>query len=94
MFDVIILGGGAAGFYGAIHIAERNPKLKIAILERGKEVLTKVKVSGGGRCNVAHAEFDPKEITKNYPRGERELVGPFHTYCSGDTMAFFKKRGI
>ncbi len=94
MFDVIVLGGGAAGFYGAIHIAEHNPKLKIAIVERGKEVLTKVKVSGGGRCNVAHAEFDPREISKNYPRGERELVGPFHTYCSGDTMAFFQKRGI
>src|SRR5690606_17557216 len=74
--------------------AEHNPKLKIAIVERGKEVLTKVKVSGGGRCNVAHAEFDPREISKNYPRGERELVGPFHTYCSGDTMAFFQKRGI
>lgn len=94
MFDVIVLGGGAAGFFGAIHMAEQNPKLKIAIVERGKEVLTKVKVSGGGRCNVAHAEFDPKEISKNYPRGERELVGPFHTYCSGDTMAFFQKRGI
>ncbi|MCM4163772.1 MULTISPECIES: NAD(P)/FAD-dependent oxidoreductase [unclassified Arenibacter] len=94
MFDVIVLGGGAAGFYGAIHIAEHNPNLKIAIVERGKEVLTKVKVSGGGRCNVAHAEFDPREIPKNYPRGERELVGPFHTYCSGDTMAFFQKRGI
>jgi predicted Rossmann fold flavoprotein len=94
MFDVIVLGGGAAGFYSAIHIVERNPKLKVAILERGKEVLTKVKVSGGGRCNVAHAEFDPKELTKNYPRGERELLGPFHTYCSGDTMAFFEKRGI
>ncbi|MEZ4969492.1 MAG: NAD(P)/FAD-dependent oxidoreductase [Flavobacteriaceae bacterium] len=94
MFDVIVLGGGAAGFFGAIHMAEQNPKLKIAIVERGKEVLTKVKVSGGGRCNVAHAEFDPREISKNYPRGERELVGPFHTYCSGDTMAFFQKRGI
>ncbi|MDL5510911.1 NAD(P)/FAD-dependent oxidoreductase [Arenibacter sp. M-2] len=94
MFDVIVLGGGAAGFYGAIHIMERNPKLRVAILERGKEVLTKVKVSGGGRCNVTHAEFDPKELTKNYPRGERELVGPFHTYCTGDTMSFFEKRGV
>jgi hypothetical protein len=94
MFDVIVLGGGAAGFYSAIHIVERNPKLKVAILERGKEVLTKVKVSGGGRCNLTHAEFDPKELSKNYPRGERELVGPFHTYGCGDTMAFFEKRDI
>ncbi|MDT7829209.1 NAD(P)/FAD-dependent oxidoreductase [Pricia sp. S334] len=94
MFDVIIIGGGAAGFYCAIHIAEACPDLKVAILERGKEVLGKVKVSGGGRCNVTHAEFDPRELTKNYPRGEKELLGPFHTYCSGDTMAFFEKRGI
>ncbi|MGB6151447.1 MAG: NAD(P)/FAD-dependent oxidoreductase [Pricia sp.] len=94
MFDVIIIGGGAAGFYSAIHIAEARPELKIAILERGKEVLGKVKVSGGGRCNVTHAEFDPGELVKNYPRGEKELLGPFHTYCSGDTLAFFEKRDI
>ncbi len=94
MYDVIIIGGGAAGFYAAIHIAEADPKLKVAILERGKEVLTKVKVSGGGRCNVTHAEFVPQDLVKNYPRGEKELLGPFHTYCSGDTVAFFEKRGI
>ncbi|NNE75494.1 MAG: NAD(P)/FAD-dependent oxidoreductase [Pricia sp.] len=94
MFDVIIAGGGAAGFYSAIHIAESRPDFKIAILERGKEVLAKVKVSGGGRCNVTHAEFDPKQLVKNYPRGEKELLGPFHTHCSGDTVAFFEKRGI
>ena len=94
MFDILIIGGGAAGFYAAIHAAEVNPELKIAILERGKEVLTKVKVSGGGRCNVTHAEFDPNELIKNYPRGEKELRGPFHTYCSGDTISFFEKRGI
>ncbi|WP_273568188.1 NAD(P)/FAD-dependent oxidoreductase [Maribacter halichondriae] len=94
MFDVLIIGGGAAGFYAAIHIAEAKPKLKIAILERGKEVLSKVKVSGGGRCNVTHAEFDPAELVKNYPRGEKELLGPFHTYCTGDTVAFFEERGV
>lgn len=94
MFDVIIVGGGAAGFYAAIHIAEINPKLKIAILERGKEVLGKVKVSGGGRCNVTHAEFDPSELVKNYPRGEKELLGPFHTHSSGDTVSFFEEKGI
>ena len=94
MYDVLVIGGGAAGFYAAIHIAESNPNIKIAILERGKEVLTKVKVSGGGRCNVTHAEFDPKELVKNYPRGEKELLGPFHNYASGDTVAFFDKRGI
>lgn len=94
MFDVLIIGGGAAGYFAAIHIAEADPDLKITILERGKEVLTKVKVSGGGRCNVTHAEFDPNELIKNYPRGEKELRGPFHTYCSGDTISFFEKRGI
>jgi predicted Rossmann fold flavoprotein len=94
MFDVIIVGGGAAGFYAAVHIAEGNPKLSIAILERGKEVLAKVKVSGGGRCNVTHAEFDPHTLTTNYPRGGKELLGPFHTHFSGDTVAFFEQRGI
>lgn len=94
MFDVLVIGGGAAGFYAAIHIAEANRDLKIAILERGKDVLTKVKVSGGGRCNVTHAEFDPSELVKNYPRGEKELLGPFHTYCSGDTVQFFEDRNV
>ncbi|MFT6795170.1 MAG: putative Rossmann fold flavoprotein [Maribacter sp.] len=94
MHDVIIIGGGAAGFYSAIHIAEGLPNLNIAILERGKEVLTKVKVSGGGRCNVTHAQFDPKELSTNYPRGEKELLGPFHSYASGDTVGFFEDRGI
>ena len=93
-YDVIIVGGGAAGFFAAINIAESKPGLKIAILERGKEVLTKVKISGGGRCNVTHAEFIPDELVKNYPRGEKELRGPFHTFCSGDTISFFEKRGI
>jgi predicted Rossmann fold flavoprotein len=92
--DIIIIGGGAAGFFTAINTAENNPKLKIIILERGKEVLTKVKVSGGGRCNVTHAEFLPKELTQNYPRGEKELLGPFHTFMTGDTIEWFEKRGV
>lgn len=92
--DVIIIGGGAAGFFTAINAAEKTPHLKIAILERGKEVLTKVKISGGGRCNVTHAEFLPKELTQNYPRGEKELLGPFHTFMTGDTIEWFEKRGV
>ncbi|WP_394750346.1 BaiN/RdsA family NAD(P)/FAD-dependent oxidoreductase [Spongiimicrobium salis] len=94
MFDVVIIGGGAAGFYAAIHIAEENPSLKVAIIERGKQVLSKVRVSGGGRCNVTHATFVPTELVKNYPRGEKELMGPFHTYATGDTVDFFERRGI
>jgi predicted Rossmann fold flavoprotein len=94
MFDLIIVGGGAAGFYAAIHAAEANSELRIAILERGKEVLSKVKVSGGGRCNVTHAEFNPADLVKNYPRGEKELLGPFHVHCTGDTVAFFEHRNI
>ncbi len=92
--DVIIVGGGAAGFFAAINIAEQNPSFKIIILERGKVGLGKVKVSGGGRCNVTHAEFVPNELVKSYPRGEKELLGPFHQFMTGDTIEWFEKRGV
>ena len=93
-FDIIIVGGGAAGFFSAINIVEKNPKLKVAILERGNEVLQKVRISGGGRCNVTHACFEPNELVKFYPRGEKELRGPFHQFCSGDTIEWFEKHGV
>ncbi len=93
-FDIIIVGGGAAGFFTAINIVEKNPKLKVAILERGKEVLSKVRVSGGGRCNVTHACFEPNELVKFYPRGEKELRGPFHQFGSGDTIEWFSNHGV
>jgi predicted Rossmann fold flavoprotein len=93
-FDIIIVGGGAAGFFAAINIVEKNPKLKVAILERGKEVLSKVRVSGGGRCNVTHACFEPNELVKFYPRGEKELRGPFHQFCSGDTIEWFENHDV
>ena len=93
-FDIIIVGGGAAGFFTAINIVEKNPKIKVAILERGKEVLSKVRISGGGRCNVTHACFEPNELVKFYPRGEKELRGPFHKFCSGDTMEWFSNHGV
>ena len=92
--DIIIIGGGAAGFFAAINIAEQNPNLSIAILERGKTGLQKVKISGGGRCNVTHAEFIPSELIENYPRGKKELLGPFHRFMTGDTIAWFEERGI
>ena len=93
-FDVIVIGGGAAGFFAAINLKTKAPKLKVAILERGSQVLTKVKISGGGRCNVTHGEFIPSELSKNYPRGEKELLGPFHTFMTGDTLAWFEQRGV
>ncbi|WP_299605558.1 NAD(P)/FAD-dependent oxidoreductase [uncultured Aquimarina sp.] len=93
-YDLLIIGGGAAGFFTAINVAENDPNLTIAILERGKEVLSKVRISGGGRCNVTHAEFVPDPLSKNYPRGEKELLGPFHTFMTGDTMEWFDKHGV
>ena len=93
-YDIIIIGGGAAGFFTAINIVEMNPKLKVAILERGKNVLEKVRISGGGRCNVTHACFVPNDLVKFYPRGEKELKGPFHQFCSGDTIEWFEKHGV
>ncbi|MDG1056833.1 MAG: NAD(P)/FAD-dependent oxidoreductase [Flavobacteriaceae bacterium] len=93
-YDVLVVGGGAAGFFAAINTAELNPALSVAILERGTSVLNKVKVSGGGRCNVTHAEFIPNELASYYPRGQKELKGPFHSFMTGDTMAWFEYRGV
>jgi len=92
--DIIIIGGGAAGFFAAVNIAEQHPGMSVAILERGKEGLQKVKISGGGRCNVTHAKFIPSELVHNYPRGEKELLGPFHSFMTGDTIAWFEERGV
>ena len=92
--EVIIIGGGAAGFFAAINLAESNPDIRVTILEKSNKVLQKVKVSGGGRCNVTHACFDPRELVEHYPRGKKELLGPFHKFMTGDTMEWFENRGI
>jgi predicted Rossmann fold flavoprotein len=89
-----IIGGGAAGFFAAITCAELLPDAEIFILERGKKVLEKVRISGGGRCNVTHACFDPAELVEFYPRGKKALRGPFSQFCSGDTVAWFEDRGV
>lgn len=93
-YDILVLGGGAAGFFTAINAAGNAPSLRIAIVERGKEVLGKVRISGGGRCNVTHGEFVPSTLASCYPRGNKELLGPFHRFMTGDTMEWFEKRGV
>ena len=94
MKSIIIIGGGAAGFFAAITAAEANPSADVSILERGKDVLQKVKISGGGRCNVTHACFLPSELVKNYPRGEKALLGPFMRFSAQDTIDWFAQRGV
>ncbi len=91
---IIIIGGGAAGFFAAIAAAENFKEAQITILERGKEVLQKVKISGGGRCNVTNGCFVNRELVRNYPRGEKELMSPFSRFSTGDTMDWFERRGV
>lgn len=91
---IVVVGGGASGFFAAINLAKALPDMQITILEKSNQLLTKVKVSGGGRCNVTHAVFDPKELSENYPRGEREFLGPFNYFAPGDTIAWFSERGV
>ena len=75
--SVVVIGGGAGGFFAAINLAEKDSDVDVTILEKSNVVLGKVKVSGGGRCNVTHACFVPKDLVKFYPRGNKELLGPF-----------------
>ena len=91
---VIIVGGGAAGCFAAITCAETAPQLEVTVLEQSAQFLGKVRISGGGRCNVTHACFDPRELAERYPRGGQELIGPFQRFQPTDTMAWFKARGV
>ena len=91
---VIIAGGGAAGFFAAIACAEANPGCGVTIYEATAHPLAKVKVSGGGRCNVTHACFEPRELVQRYPRGGRELLGAFHRWQPRDTVEWFAQRGV
>jgi predicted Rossmann fold flavoprotein len=92
--EVAIIGGGAAGFFAAITCAETHPEARVFILERGNAVLQKVRVSGGGRCNATHACFDARELVRYYPRGNRELLGPFMRFGPEQTIEWFEARGV
>lgn len=90
----VIIGGGAAGFFAAVACAEANPFQEVIILEKTPQVLGKVKISGGGRCNVTHACFTPDDLIQFYPRGGVELLGPFNRFSTGDTMEWYSDRGV
>lgn len=91
---VVVVGGGAAGFFAAIACAEKNPSAAVTLYEATAHPLAKVRISGGGRCNVTHACFEPRELVKRYPRGGRELLGAFHRWSPRDTIAWFAARGV
>lgn len=94
MFDVAIIGGGAAGFFAAVNIKAKHPQYKVIIIEKNSTVLNKVRVSGGGRCNVTHHCFDPYQLVKYYPRGQRELLSVFTRFNPENTIAWFKSHGV
>ena len=92
--QLIVIGGGAAGFFCAVNAARLNPQLKVTILEKGNKLLSKVKISGGGRCNVTHAGFDIAEMSKQYPRGSNFVKKTFHQFFTTDTIKWFEERGV
>jgi len=91
---IIVIGGGPAGFFGAITARDANPSQPVVLLEKNASVLAKVKISGGGRCNVTHACFTPKDLTAYYPRGQKELIGPFTKWGPAETVAWFAEHGV
>ena len=93
-WDVIIAGGGPAGFFAAIRCAELNPNLRVLILEKSTQTLGKVLISGGGRCNVTHACFDPAQLITYYPRGAQALRGAFTRFQPKDTIEWFESRNV
>jgi predicted Rossmann fold flavoprotein len=92
--NLIVIGGGAAGIFAALAAKKLHPEMSVLVLEKTAVLLSKVKISGGGRCNVTHACFDPGQLVKNYPRGEKELLGPFHRFQPRDTIEWFESRGV
>ena len=94
VLDLAVIGGGASGFFTALRYAEMAPGKRVAIFEKSSHFLQKVRISGGGRCNVTHACFDPVELAKNYPRGSKELRAAFHHWQPTDTVRWFKQFGV
>ena len=93
-WDVVVAGGGPAGFFAAIRCAELGPHLRVLLLEKARQTLGKVIISGGGRCNVTHACFEPAQLITYYPRGAAELRGAFTGFQASDTVAWFEERGV
>ncbi len=91
---LIVIGGGAAGFFCAVNAARMNPELQVVLLEKTNKLLSKVRISGGGRCNVTHACFDIAEMSKKYPRGGNFVKKTFHQFCTTDTIKWFEERGV
>jgi len=92
--QLIVIGGGAAGFFAAITCAEANPQCHVIILEKTATLLAKVRISGGGRCNVTNACFDPAVLVQHYPRGGAALRGPFTRFQPRDTIEWFARHGV
>jgi len=93
-FDLIVIGGGAAGFFGAIQAAEMKPTLKVLILEKSNKILSKVRISGGGRCNVTHHCYNPFELAHHYPRGEKFLKNLFKSFHAEHVVNWFASKGV
>ena len=91
---IVIVGGGAAGFFAAIACGESRRGAEILLLEKTSQFLSKVKISGGGRCNVTHADFDAREFSRRFPRGERALISAFGKFQASDTVAWFESRSV
>jgi len=91
---ILVIGGGAAGFFAAINAAQLHKNCSVILLEKSSKLLSKVRVSGGGRCNVTHACFDNGLLVKNYPRGEKELRNAFSRFTTTDTIHWFGQRGV
>ncbi|MDQ3082705.1 MAG: NAD(P)/FAD-dependent oxidoreductase, partial [Gemmatimonadota bacterium] len=91
---IVIGGGGAAGFFAAIACAEARRDNDVSIFERGTHFLTKVRISGGGRCNVTHTSMEPRTFSSHFPRGERALISALHQFSPEETVAWFQRRGV